>query len=416
MAIMLRAEGLGKSFRHTVAGAPRTFRHWVEGGFLRRRPKGRFWALKDVGFDVAKGEMVGVIGHNGSGKSTLLRLLGGVMQPSAGRVTAAAPVHGLLELNTGMHPDLSGRENILINGVLGGLLKREVRDRIDRIIAFAELQDHIDDPVRTYSSGMKLRLGFAIAVHVDPEILLIDEVLAVGDMAFQQKCLARIADFKAGGSAIVLISHDLGQVKSFCDKVVWMDRGAVRAIGPAEEVVAAYQDAVARDTALRTRTDLPDRLTAQGVTLRAGENWLGSQEATLSEVALLDESGLPVERITSGSPLVLRASIASNGPATPAHVSVSIANSDHVQCLDVNTANDGVLLPPMEAPLRVDLRLDRLDLAPGRYRISVGLWEPGWSHAYDFHKEVYALEVIGGPKLAGVLSPPRHWVVNDRPE
>ncbi len=414
MEVMLRAEGLGKSFRHTVADGPRTFRQWVEGGFLKRRgrARGRFWALRDVGFTVERGEMVGVIGHNGSGKSTLLRLLGGVMQPDEGRVTTAAPIHGLLELNTGMHPDLSGRENILINGVLGGLLKGEVQARMEAIIAFAELEDHIDDPVRTYSSGMKLRLGFAIAVHVDPEVLLIDEVLAVGDMAFQQKCLDRIAAFKAQGCAIVLISHDIGQVKTFCDKVLWMDHGRVRAMGPAEEVVHAYTTAMTRETRRRTPSDLPDAFTAQGVRLRSGENRLGSQEITLSDVVLLDAQGQATNRIAVGAPLTLRAVLNADRRIETAQVSVSIANADGTPCLDVNTENDAVALPPLHGSLSVTLDLARLDLAPGLYRASVGVWEKGWSHAYDFHVDAYRLEVTDGRKVSGVLSPPRHWVIS----
>lgn len=415
MEVMLRAEAVGKSFRKAAIDGPRTFRHWVEGGFLKRRPRDRFWALRNVDFTVAKGEMIGVIGHNGSGKSTLLRVLGGVMQADEGRVTAAAPVHGLLELNTGMHPDLSGRENIIINGVLGGLLKSEMRERIDRIIAFAELEAHIDQPVRTYSSGMKLRLGFAIAVHVDPEILLIDEVLAVGDMAFQQKCLERIGDFKDSGCAIVLISHDLTQVRNFCDRVIWLDKGKVREIGPAEEVVEAYETAMSRETARRTPPDMPDMTTAGGHVLRAGENRHGSQEVVLSGVTLLDANGHPTDRIEAGQPLSVRAVLTAASALDTAHFSFALANADGTQCLDVNTANDGIILPSIDAPLRVELELGRLDLAPGQYRASVGVWEPGWNHAYDFHEGAYPLLVTGGPNLSGVLSPPRHWKVNDRP-
>lgn len=413
MEAMLRAEAVGKSFRQATPDGPRTFRHWVEGGFLKRRPRDRFWALRNVDFAVAKGEMLGVIGHNGSGKSTLLRVLGGVMQADEGLVTAAAPVHGLLELNTGMHPDLSGRENIIINGVLGGLLKSEMRERIDRIIAFAELEAHIDQPVRTYSSGMKLRLGFAIAVHVDPEILLIDEVLAVGDMAFQQKCLARIGDFKESGCAIVLISHDLTQVRNFCDRVIWMDRGKVREIGPAEEVVEAYETEMSRETARRTPTDMADKLTAQGHILKAGENWHGSQEVVLSDVTLLDAQGLPTDSIQTGAPLAVRAVLTAAAPVDTAHFSFAISNADGTQCLDVNTENDGVALPALGRPVTVELELGRIDLAPGSYRASVGVWDHGWSHAHDFHEDIYPLDITGGPRLSGVLSPPRRWRIND---
>ena len=247
----LRLENLGKKFRHRTNDTPNTFRGWVEGGWRTRRQE-NFWALRGITLDVAPGEMLGVIGRNGSGKSTLLRLLGGVMRADEGRVVAAGPVNGLLELNTGMHPDLTGRENIIINGVLAGLLKQEVQERMESIIAFAELEEHIDDPVRTYSSGMKLRLGFAVAVNVDPNILLIDEVLAVGDLGFQQKCLARIREFKSRGCAIVLISHDMTQVKAMCDRALWIDRGQLQALGQPHEVISEFEASMSKETLRRT--------------------------------------------------------------------------------------------------------------------------------------------------------------------
>jgi lipopolysaccharide transport system ATP-binding protein len=408
----LQAVGLTKEFRHRTADQPRTFRAWVEGGLRRSGPKGTIRALDDVSFSVAPGEMLGVIGRNGSGKSTLMRLLGGVMEPDEGRVVVASTPNGLLELNAGMHPDLTGRENILIAGVLAGLLRSEVMERAEAIVAFAELQDHIDDPVRTYSAGMRLRLGFAVAVHVDPRILLIDEVLSVGDLAFQQKCLDRIQEFKARGCAIVLISHDLHQVASSCDRVLWLDRGVVRALGRPEDVVAAYTGAVSEETRRRTDQSRPEREASSGVTLRPGENWLGSQEASIADVAILDAGGRPVRSIEPGGSLTVRLRIATPEPLRGAPLFCSINDANGTTLVDVNTDNDRVDLPALVQGSAVMVGFDRLDLAPGEYRISVGLWAPGWAYAYDTHLNAYPLTVTGSrPSWNAPLAPPRRWSV-----
>lgn len=395
----LIAEGVGKSFRHRDTASAPTFRAWVEGGFRLRRPTSRFWAVRGISLAVTPGEMVGIIGRNGSGKSTLLRLLGGVMQPEEGRVCAAAPVRGLLELNTGMHPDLSGRENIVINGVISGLLKSEILTRMEEIIAFAELEDHIDQPVRTYSSGMKLRLGFAIAVHVDPQILLIDEVLAVGDLAFQEKCLARIGAFRAAGCAIVLISHDMGQVRQFCDRVLWLDRGTLRAEGDPDRVVAAYERAAhpaagATSTAAQAPTGFGIRY--------------GSGAVRIGDVRLTDRAGNRLDRLEGGSGLSVRLTLAAATP-TDAHVSISIADAEGRICFDANSETDRIVLPAIGPPREIALDFDRLDLAPGRYLVSVGAWRPDWAEAFDMHESAYPLEVVGGPQLKGPLAPPRRW-------
>ncbi len=400
MQAALRVEGVGKRFRHRSADATRTFRGWVSGGF-RVRQGAPFWALRDVGFSLAPGEMLGVIGRNGSGKSTLLRLLGGVMQPDEGRVTAAAPVNGLLELNTGMHPDLSGRENIRINGVLGGLLLAEIEARMDQIIDFAELEAHIDDPVRTYSSGMKLRLGFAVAVHVDPAILLIDEVLAVGDLGFQQKCLARIREFKQSGCAIVLISHDLTHIQSMCDSAIWLDRGRIGATGIPFDVIWHYQQAMEQERLARASR------AAIGLVLAPGRS--GSGEAELSEVTLEGPSGAAISEILPGAAVTLRAKMRANVPIAVWQISVSILDEDGRTCLDVNTDTDRITLADMGQHTQVALAMDRLDLGPGKYRVSVGLWQPDWDYAYDFRTEAASFIVTGGVRLKAPLSPPRRW-------
>jgi lipopolysaccharide transport system ATP-binding protein len=388
---------------------------WVESGFRGRTGRGRIRAVDDVSLTVEQGEMLGVIGRNGSGKSTLTRILGGVMQPDRGAVRTIAQPNGLLDLTAGMHPDLTGRENILIAGVLSGLLRPEVRKRTDAIIAFAELERYIDNPVRSYSAGMKLRLGFAVAVHVEPRILLIDEVLSVGDLAFQQKCLDRIQEFLQRGCAIVLVSHDLGQIRSYCDRVLWLDAGKVRAIGPAQQVADAYEQASADRIALARGAARPDRLAAHGVTLKAGENWFGTQAVRIKRVALLDKGSRPLTSFETGGSLGVELELGVAEPLVEgAHASVTFTDEKGHLALDLNTQVDGVDLSVPSDGMTVAIRFERMDLSPGEYRVTVGLWASDWSEAYDLHMDAYPLGVTGPSRSNGPLLPPHQWNVRHR--
>lgn len=233
-------ERLGKNYRRYHRDRPISFQEALVKGFNKLLPAENIWALREVSFNLPRGMMLGVIGLNGAGKSTLLRLIGGVGRPDEGRLIVNGRVNGLLDLGAGFHFDLTGRENVYINGVISGLLKREVAQSFDDIVEFAELQKVIDEPLRTYSSGMRMRLGFAIAVHTRAEILLIDEVLAVGDISFQKKCFDRILDFKHHGCTIILASHNLEQVKTMCDHVLWLEQGVMAGYGNPSEVVEQF--------------------------------------------------------------------------------------------------------------------------------------------------------------------------------
>jgi lipopolysaccharide transport system ATP-binding protein len=232
--------GLGKQYRHYHQDRPWTLQEVFQRGVRRIRPVEYFWALRDVSVTSAPGRMVGVIGGNGAGKSTLLRLIGGVGRPDEGGVTVHGRISALLDLGAGFHPDLTGRENVFISGVINGLTRREVAKQFNSIVAFSELEEFIDSPLHTYSTGMEMRLAFAVATHTYPDVLLIDEVLAVGDQAFQRKCLERIAQFKTEQCTIILVSHDGGLVAKMCDEALWLQAGRVMAHGPADEVVSRY--------------------------------------------------------------------------------------------------------------------------------------------------------------------------------
>jgi lipopolysaccharide transport system ATP-binding protein len=241
VAIELR-EVAKRYWRHSHRPTATTLKSYLLRDLWSRRrvDADAIWALRGVNLDVESGTTLGVIGRNGSGKSTLLKLINRVLKPDAGTVTVRGTVASLVELGAGFHPELTGRENVVINGTILGLTKKEIRARFDEIVAFSELANYIDEPVRTYSTGMYLRLGFAVAVHVDPDVLLIDEVLAVGDRPFTQKCMERMTRFKEAGKTIVLVSHDLEAVRSWCEEAVWLDQGMLRERGKPADVVDAY--------------------------------------------------------------------------------------------------------------------------------------------------------------------------------
>ncbi len=250
---VIQAEGLGKRYRRSL-GASRsdtlraTLTNFLRSPFagLRRPQHETFWALKDVSLEVHEGEVLGLIGRNGSGKTTLLKILSRITQPTAGWAEIHGRVGSLLEVGTGFHPELTGRENTYLSGAILGMSKSEITRKFDEIVAFAELDKFIDTPVKHYSSGMFVRLAFAVAAHLEPEILLVDEVLAVGDINFQKKCLGKMGDVARAGRTVVLVSHQLNQIRRLCHRVVWIDAGAMRHVGPTHEVVSAYESAMAQ--------------------------------------------------------------------------------------------------------------------------------------------------------------------------
>ena len=254
-ASVIHTESLGKNYRRGLQQSP-GLRHALEN-FARnplksfRRPtQETFWALKDVSVDVHEGEVLGLIGRNGAGKTTLLKILSRITRPTAGFAEIHGRVGSLLEVGTGFHPELSGRENTFLSGAILGMSKRDITRKFDEIVAFAELEKFIDTPVKHYSSGMYVRLAFAVAAHLEPEILLVDEVLAVGDINFQKKCLGKMGDVARAGRTVVLVSHQLNQIRRLCHRVVWIDDGQIRQDGPAHEVVSAYESAMARGESL----------------------------------------------------------------------------------------------------------------------------------------------------------------------
>ena len=239
----IEVKGVAKRYRVHHAHRPRTLHEALSRGFRRLAPTESFWALRDVNLEVPQGWSLGLIGANGAGKSTLLRLMAMVGRPDAGTIHVHGRMAALLDLGAGFHDDLTGRDNVMVAGVISGLTRSEVRRRFDEIVEFSELSEFIDNPLRTYSTGMRLRLAFSVAITIEPEILVVDEVLAVGDRRFQQKCVDRISALRQRGCSLVLCSHDLGLAGSLADSIAWLERGLVRRVGPSSEIVAEYSRA-----------------------------------------------------------------------------------------------------------------------------------------------------------------------------
>lgn len=370
-----------------------------------RHRRARTVALRDVSLHVPVGRTVGLIGHNGAGKSALLRLIGGIGRPDSGDITVRGRIGALFDLGIGFHPELTGRESIQVSAVVAGMRRRQAQAATDAIVGFAELEDFVDAPLRTYSTGMQARLAFAIASHIDPEIVLIDEALAVGDLAFQARCLTRLREMQRAGATILLVSHDPGVVADLCDEVVWLRGGRVVGSGRPLEVTARYREAMAEETRRLTPTDVPDAFTAGGHRLRIGENRFGSQQAQIVSATVLDGWGSSSATVPNGGQVKLRVEVAVPPGLGEVTLGATLCRvADGTLCVDSSTriaATDDVY----------ELTLDRVELAAGEYAWDVGIYSADWSRTLDHHWRAYPLVVTGhqfGP-AGPVLAPPMSW-------
>jgi ABC-type polysaccharide/polyol phosphate transport system ATPase subunit len=374
------------------------------------RPDATFEALDGVSFQVQAGRTVGIIGRNGSGKSTLLKLLAGIGRATSGTVDVTGRVSALIELGAGFHPEISGRENIYINGMMMGLSKRQVAERFDAIVAFAEIGDFIEAPVKTYSSGMYMRLGFSVAIHVDPDVLLVDEVLAVGDQAFTHKCLDRFAELRRRGKTIVLVTHTLDLVTRLCDEVLWLDRGTLRAQGDPKRVVDAYllDVAAAEDRAAGAAVrPAPDAEPAQDMTKAAEGRW-GSREAEVTRVELRHASGAPGHVFQSGEVVDVVMTVQASRPLTDFVFGVAVYSADGVCCYGTNTHIEGAAPQELSGIGEVVFRFDALDLVEGAYRLDVAVHRAD-GVPYDYHRLLYAFRVTSSVKDVGFFRPKHGW-------
>jgi len=368
-----------------------------------RNPAEEFWALRDVSFEIADGETVGLIGPNGVGKSTVLKLISRILEPTSGCIEVNGRVGALLELGAGFHPDLTGRENVYLNASMMGLNRQGVGRRFDEIVAFSELEPFIDVPVKHYSSGMYVRLGFAVAVHTDPEILLVDEVLAVGDAAFQRKCENKIAEFKREGRAIVFVSHAVDLVQSLCQHVIWFENGNVRAIGETDAVIAAYLRQVSEAAVL----DL-EQHNRRSLSSSTGK------ELRISEVLMLNSQNDPTWDFTSGEPVQLCIQYESTGLIDQPVFSMLIHRVDGLYISTTNTYNIAPLaVEPISGAGELRVSIASLDLYDGDYLLSIGAYyepdPPYWASPADFLDKAYTFRVHSDHGCHGVWVLPATW-------
>ena len=377
-------------------------------GTRRPRKQESFWALRDVDIEIPQGETIGFIGPNGAGKSTLFKLVSRILVPTTGQVHVHGRVAALLELGTGFHPDLTGRENIYLNGSLLGLSKGEVEHRLDPIITFSELGNFIDVPVKHYSSGMYMRLGFSIAVHVDPDILLIDEVLAVGDQAFQQKCQRRIDALGKSGVTILFVSHSLEAVRRTCRRAIWVDDGRVRADGDVDQVVQLYSNHTwnLMESRLKNR-EKPASTCEQTEAL---QRW-GSREVEIDHVSFLDAKGHDRRSFSTAEPLMVRIHYTAHEQITNPVFGLAIYRSDGLHIMGPNTQKSGIDIPSIAGPGWVEWTLEALPLLTGQYDISVAVYDQALTHAYDHRHRTDSFLVRGTSTPAGVLELPAKWEI-----
>ncbi|MBF0171391.1 MAG: ABC transporter ATP-binding protein [Nitrospinae bacterium] len=406
----IEVRNLSKKFRKvTLRRNYRTFKDLFTG-FRSDRTAGsapEFSALTDVSFDIPAGRTWGIIGRNGSGKSTMLKMLAGIYRPDAGTIIVNGRVSALIELGAGFHPEFSGRENIYINASILGMTKKKINEIFDDIVRFAELEDFIDNPVRTYSSGMFMRLGFSVAIHVDPDVLLVDEVLAVGDESFGNKCRDRMESFKKAGKTILLVTHDLSQVLKWCDGALWFDKGELKAIGKPERVIDAYLAAVAEKD---NRGALDDESRAESAPAPESVSRWGDQTVTIDKVTIKGADGVARKVFATGDAVTVEIDYTPHKTALDPVVGVAIHKADGVLCYGGNTDIERLHIPRMERPGVARVHFDSLPLVEGGYTFSVAIHAKD-GHAYDYHDQMHPFSVRSKVKDVGAFRPPHRWEI-----
>ena len=378
---------------------------------LKLAPEASIQALREVSFSVHRGDAFCVIGRNGSGKSTLLKLVSGILKPSEGRVVVNGRIAALIELGAGFHPEITGRENIFINGIMLGLSRKEIEKRFDSIVDFSGIRDFLDQPVKTYSSGMYVRLGFAVAVHVDPDVLLIDEVLAVGDEEFSARCIAKIQEMKHRGVTLLFVTHQLDQVRTLCDRAVWLDKGLVEAMGDPTRVVDAYLQEVAGTSIVDSepQKDAPAQAPAVEVPKEKDdeERW-GSGEVVIRRVALTDHKGRELVALGPATPVILDLDVEAKVAQEDFVFGIGIYHADGTCVYGTNTELEGFASQRIEGEGRVRFIVPSLELVAGTYRIDVAIHTRN-GRAFDYRRNV--LRVIVGSRYhdIGVYRPQHEW-------
>lgn len=406
IAPVVALQDVGKRYRRRDPSRPNSLKGLLVAGRTPWSKSEGFWPFRHLSLELQPGEALGVIGPNGAGKTSLLRVIGGILPASEGRVSVSGRLGALIDLGAGYSGDLTGKENAIFNGVVAGLTRREVQDRMRDIIEFAGLERTIDEPLRTYSAGMKLRLAFSVAVHATPELLLVDEVLAVGDVGFQKRCIERIEQLRARGCSVVLVSHDPDLIRRHCGRALWLRPDEVPVLGSAEVVTSEFVASFARETARRSSATSPARVLPGGTTLALGVNRMGSLESEILEVQLNRRASEQVS-IHSGGSLSIDVTYARRVPLASFVCTVTLLRDSNklivARCV---CGGDGEIRACDTGTLR--LHVPRVDLAAGCYDVEIGLYPTDFRYAYDYHWNAYRLTVEGDAS-EGYFQVPASW-------
>lgn len=441
---IIQAKDVWKRYYSYPEGRPYSLKDLLTGRFKNFVKHEEYWALRGVDLTIERGKTVGLIGNNGAGKSTLLRLLSGLTLPTRGQISTPQQLRlgSLLDIGAGFNQEFTGRENIITGCILGGLTRKEAEARVDKIVEFAELSDFIDNSVRTYSSGMFVRLAFSTEVNIDPDILLIDEVLAVGDIAFQRKCLDHLQAMKERGTTIVVVSHSMEQIQSFCDEVVWLEHGKVRAQGLAKEVISSYRNRIFERTSAFNKiaaTSAPITATQEVaikepaiITASAdGSESVGlvgpetkaepfqtaplrsrrtdEIQVQLKAARLLDEVGKSLKLISSGDPIILQFDYEVFGEIQTPIFTVSLYNESGVLCYEVNSDEDNATPRIVNGLNTLVLGFGEVPLVKGTYYFSIGIYSKNWEYTYDYKSKFCFFEVDGGSRGKGIFYLQHGW-------
>ena len=390
--------------------------------FRKRNRYEERWVLNGISFDVKKGEAIGLIGHNGCGKSTTLKLLTRIMYPDSGTIQMRGRVSSLIELGAGFHPDMSGRENIYTNASIFGLTKKEIDERMDDIIEFSEMEPYLDNPVRTYSSGMYMRLAFSVAINVNADILLIDEILAVGDINFQAKCFNKLREIKAEGTTIVIVSHSLGQIEQICDRTIWIHDGKIKAEGKPRDIHPQYMDFMGqkRQEISEKETTRQEEKTGK----KAGERKEDSPEekkrwgngyARIQRINMLDEKGKRQKTFVTGSKIVIEMDYKVNQMVKNAVFGIGIFTKDGKQCYGTNTRIDQLAEFDLTKDGTMHITLDKVNLLPGVYLLDVAI-ESDVGNPVDYFREAYTFEMYSAIGDVGMVRLDHQWDIRGETE
>jgi lipopolysaccharide transport system ATP-binding protein len=356
-------------------------------------PQNVFWPLRDISLSISPGDCVGVIGPNGSGKSTLLKLITGILEPTHGDMIVSGRLSSLLELGAGFQSELTGRENIYLNGSIYGLSRAQIDQRLDRIVDYAELGEFIDTPVKHYSSGMYVRLGFAIAIHTEPDLLLVDEVLAVGDIAFQRKCLTSIYQFRNSGGTLLFVSHDLSTIQSICNRAIWLENGHIQAEGNATDVIMQYQRHVAAQEDAKQGN-------AQLVAAGLGQRW-GTGEIEIRNVEICGTGGAPKSVFFTGDEMQIRIHYHCRQRIENPIFGLAIHHQNGINVFGPNTRFGGLDIPYVEGSGTVVYTIASLPFLEGGFAVSVAAVNDSDTKTFDFHDRAYPFQVYPGDHSAG---------------